>query len=252
MEHEECHLLLPAYLHGKLSSNEQLTVQQHIARCALCFEAQQEAELLKSQLAEPPKAIDELISASAMRKNLDKTLNAIDNLQAHETDKQVKVSINKSIISIWLKNIREQWKITPLGSRNIIIGQFASILAVVGLLSVLVAQPGQDLIPSDSHIKTYQTLSEKNTTAIDSSNAHEYQVFRIIFHNAATELDMRTLINSIEGQIISGPSVSGVYTIATLKNEQQNSLILNTLRQSPWTKLAEPAVHRDQLASPAH
>jgi len=246
MEHEECHLLLPAYLHGKLNTDQQLAVQQHVARCTLCFDAQQEAEFLKSHISETPRELEEIVTSSAMQRNLDKTLNAIDHMGVAQFNKAAK----KPFLKEWFKNIHQQWDITPFGFKGLMVGQFASIVAVLGLVTLLLTQPEQNLNPAD--VKTYQTLSDNNSTAVASNNALEYQVYRVVFHSAATEKDIRTLLNTVEGQIISGPSVSGVYTVAIIKNEQQNSLILNSLRQSPWTKLAEPAVNKDKLASPAY
>ena len=65
----------------------------------------------------------------------------------------------------------------------------------------------------------------------------------MVFHGGATESNIRSLMNSVEGQIISGPSSTGFYTIVIINKEEQSELVLNSLRQSPWIKLAEPAVN---------
>lgn len=246
LSHDDCQLLLPTYLHGKLNPEVQLAVQQHIARCSVCFEAQQEAEEIKKHYQQTPSEIEDLVSTSAMEKSLDKTLAAIDKL-ADKAGEQDMPNVKQSYISGLMCNVREQWDLTPFGMKGIMAAQAACVLAVIGLLSFLVSQP--NLAGFDGDPKTYQTLSQEQSTIALQSGYKDYQVYRVVFHGAATESNIRSLMNSVEGQIISGPSVTGFYTVVIPKNLEQNELILNSLRQSPWIKLAEPAVNKGTVTS---
>lgn len=236
LDHSQCLSLIPAYINGQLTSDNQRAVQQHIARCQECFNAQQEAELMRDVLEPAPVEIENLLSTSKMEDNLNLTLSAIDQLE-----RQAKPAKRKNALS----RLLDQWHALSFPAKGVMLGQTASLAFAIGFIMFLTSQPYM-IDPSNiDDLKTYQTLSDKPHN-IGVTDIQDVQVYRILFHQAATENDMRNLLTSIEGQIISGPSLSGVYTIATLKTEKQEAIILNTLRQSPWVKLAEPAVHTTQ------
>ena len=246
LSHEECELLLPSYINGQLSSAQQRAVQEHVAHCKPCFEAQLQAQQISDQLANNPEELDELLRPSAMERNLDATLGMIDALEDADTvgatrpQSAAKQSLFTRLQQAWA-DYRAGWQGLPFGFKGLALAQSAALVMVVALL----------VNQEDGAPLEYQTLSEPGAAASPSEAAHTYQAYRVMFHPGAAEADMRGLMTELNAQIISGPSRTGVYTVSTLEYQADDPAVLQSLRASPWVRLAEPAVHRDALNTKA-
>ena len=64
---------------------------------------------------------------------------------------------------------------------------------------------------------------------------------RVVFADDITEKELRTLLASVGGTIIHGPSALGVYTVTIpLAGRAQLGPVLEALRAHPQVRLAEP------------
>ena len=196
----------------------------------------QETQTIRENVQQTPEPLESLLSSAALEKNLAKTLNRIEQDEGGESQTETKAKSSADNV-VEISRWRRDWRAASTTVRRLVIAQAACLMAVITLLVI-----------NPTTAVDYTTLSEPQPQA-GGSVASGYQVYRLMFHPATTEVDIRNLMGSVEGQIISGPSASGVYNVAVLHNDQQGTLVLDSLRRSPWVRLAEPAVHRDGVTS---
>ena len=233
LDHKECVLMMPSYINARLDSEGQRAVQEHIAQCSECFDALQQAKGISDHLEPIDDPIETLLSSAAAKKSLMSTLERIDKTSEKEDKKEDrKESVLNKVVE--LKGWRRDWRSSSQSIRRIVIAQAACLMVA---LTFMVFDPFQSSV-------NYQTLSEpQKQRTIQSTSGH--QVYRVIFHTESTEVTIRSLLVSIDGKIVNGPSKAGVYDVAVLNELAQNEFTLDTLRNSSWVKLAEPAVHSD-------
>ncbi|HEX6136496.1 MAG TPA: hypothetical protein VF059_02480 [Casimicrobiaceae bacterium] len=85
---------------------------------------------------------------------------------------------------------------------------------------------------------TYETLSRPGAAAA-SGRAQ----LRIVFADDLTASELGALLQGVDGQIVRGPSPTGVYTIElpfTPAARERLGQVLVTLRSDPKVRLAEP------------
>ena len=101
--------------------------------------------------------------------------------------------------------------------------------ATFALGFVVIAQAAMWFSASNvSSEPTYVTVTE----AVDSFDA------QVIFNPDATEIDIRELLHSVNGEIVMGPSALGIYTVRFV-DEDARSASLDTLKAA--TKIIESA-----------
>ncbi|MCV6604341.1 MAG: zf-HC2 domain-containing protein [Porticoccaceae bacterium] len=222
--HDQCQALLPSFINGQLSATQQRQVQEHVAQCDLCFAELQQAQQVVDAIRSEPAELEELLSTQRMEANLAQTLHTIDS-DAVTAAKPVADNVT------WVSRWRRHWGTTPRVAKTVMWAQAACLVVALGFLVAL---------PQQQRGVMLETFSGDDPVL--QAAAEHSQVYRVIFHPAATEVDMRTLLNNVDAQIISGPSKAGLYTISTLKPVAQQQLVLQSLRASPWVKLAEPSV----------
>lgn len=233
LDHQECMLLLPSYINARLGSDYQRAVQEHIAQCSDCFNSLQEAKAISASLDVTDAPLEALLSSAAAKKSLMSTLDRIDTASL-TTQKQAAEEAAEQNKVVELSKWRKNWNNSSQAMRRIVIAQAACLMVSMTFLMIYPFQPSVN----------YQTLSEPQQQAPVQLEAG-HQMYRLVFHPESTEATIRNLLMSVDGKIVNGPSKSGVYDIAILNGLAQNEWILQNLRNSPWVKLAEPAVHRD-------
>ena len=232
--HDQCQALLPSFINGKLDAAQQRQVQEHLAQCDLCFAELQQAQQVANAVSDAPVELESMLTTSRMEQNLD------DVLQRIEETESGKISGDKKQTLVSISAWRKGWSKTPAASKTLVWAQAACLVVAVGFL----AKPSVE----DRGV-VYETFSTDNQQVVRA--AEQNQVYRVIFHPAATEVDMRNVLNNVDAQIISGPSKAGLYTISTLKSSAQQEAVLHNLRASPWIKLAEPSVHSSKATQRA-
>ncbi len=223
----QCEALMPGYINGELSGELSRAMQEHNARCPACAQLQSEAHQIKDSLQKSPESLDDLLRASTRNKNLQNVLARIDQAS----------SVAEKPATTVIDQLRGYWQTMPWSLKGAFYAQSVALLVFAGLYF-----NGGDSAPL-SEYQTYTDAQASNATASASSSAGvPYQVFRVIFHPKANEENVRQLLLDIDAQITGGPSLSGVYTLATGVNTGE-SQSLHSLRSSPWVELAEPVIY---------
>jgi len=174
MDHEEIDLLLPWYVNGTISEEDRHRVEEHLHECNQC---QKEVLFLK-RLGEAVETEPLLAPSHGLLQN---TLEHIGRKRLNLLDRVIE----------WLAPIpRLRWVAIAAG------------LAIVLQTAVIV-----ELVSRPRIEKTYEVLSVPVT--------QEAMGPRIIvaFKENVTESVIRETIQSFRGQIVSGPSPLGFYTI---------------------------------------
>ena len=114
--------------------------------------------------------------------------------------------------------------------RWVLAGQAAAILVLVSLLVSPTApeEPGG-----------YRTLSAPRATSESGEG-----IFRIVFSDNATEIELRQLLRSVNAEIVAGPSSVGAYTLRAGREPAGGGERLERLRASPLVRLVEPIRRR--------
>ena len=115
----------------------------------------------------------------------------------------------------------------------------AASLAAVILGSLLWVQ--NSYLPESDRATTFLTRSSISS----QQPAPDGNTYRVVFQPHETADTIRSLLATLRAEVINGPSVTGVYTVAfgdrALSNEQR----LEQLRREPAVLLAEKSVHQD-------
>jgi anti-sigma factor RsiW len=181
--------LLPWYLNGTLREDERRQVDQHLSSCAACRAELDELAQLKVQLHEVYGAQSEA-STQIQRAVL----------------AQVKLDVSakraKSVTGTQWLNGLDDW------FRSLFVPRWAPALAV----TLLVAQLGLLLWSM-----TRLTLSDQvMTRGLGSPTVR----LRVVFQEAASERQIRSLIQGMHGRIVDGPTPDGAYIMEVPAGDQ--------------------------------
>lgn len=116
----------------------------------------------------------------------------------------------------WLKTqIRNRTDSAIAWWRKPMVGVLASamIVAQMGLLAAVVKQMSQ-----------IQTVAESVSPASGAQSLEGMAVLTIVFKDTASLLEVRTLIDSVQGRVIDGPGALGIWQVAVPKDKLEVSL----------------------------
>jgi hypothetical protein len=218
-EHQKAWELLPWYVNGTLASGEHEYVAHHIARCQSCTDeigrCQSMASAVRSAEATAPTPTAE--SFARLMERID------------AAGKPAAAQRGRTGVGGWSEKIRLVFQQTPAWSRWALVAQSA---AMVLLAAVLVWQPAG--APSS----LYRTLSDAGSSPEPGRGQ-----LQVVFADDITEREIRSLLGSIGGMIVSGPTPMAVYTVALAAGEGEASAhtgkALALLRANPKVRLAE-------------
>jgi anti-sigma factor RsiW len=177
--------LLPWYANGTLGETERQQVAAHLENCAACRTELEETEGLKADLAElyaaqtgpSPKTARSILGAVAQE------------LEARHMNMASRGSRMDGV---------DQWL------RSLFIPRWVPTLAA----TILIAQVGLLL-----WITMPATQPEQVTTrTLDMQTAR----IRVAFQEAATEGQIRLLLQTVRGRIVDGPDLDGLYIVEVL------------------------------------
>ena len=99
--------------------------------------------------------------------------------------------------------------------RKPVVGVIASAMIVgqMGLLAAVVKQ-----------MSNIPTVTEGVTPSSGAPSLEGMQVLLIVFKDNASLLDVRTLIDSVQGRVIDGPGALGIWLVAVPKDQLDASL----------------------------
>jgi len=209
--------LLPWYANGTLEDGERRTVESHLAACSRCREELSACRGLGELLRQVPEVAPAPHPAHLAR--------ILEKIGDHER-------------AAWrspLESLHNLLTATPRPVRWALAAQLALVLGLAGL--DLARRPAQ---PPATSSAAYRTLSDAPAPAAPSSR------LRVVFAAGTTEQEIRDLLLGIRGQIVSGPSSLGVYTVEVPTGPDPLDGVLAHVRKHRQVSLAEPVAGEDR------
>ncbi len=209
--HQRIWELLPWYANGTLGDTERRTVEEHAAQCERCREevqaCRQLGEAVRLTAAEAP---------TPHPARLSRLMSRLD--EAEGSSRRARLA---GLLTA-----------TPKPVRWVLAGQLAALLLLATALVWTPAPPP----PAE-----FTTLSDSVAVATPA----ETQRVRVVFAEGATERQIRDVLLPIGGQLASGPSPLGVYTVELPEGRDPLPVVLQHLRSRPEVSFAEPVAGED-------
>lgn len=200
--------LLPWYVNGTLSHQEQERVEAHLVECLRCQEEERACRRTAEAVRETGDA-----APSPHPVQFQRLLARVEEHERGEAARRGRGRLSRLLAD------------TPRFARRALLAQAAMILALVGVL-IWSATTG----PIE-----FVTLSD--SAAAPPAAAAER--LRVMFAPGTTEREIRELLLAFRGEIRSGPSPLGVYTLEIPEGSDPD-VVLARLRSEPQVTFAQP------------
>lgn len=208
--HQRIWDLIPWYVNGTLPSEERRAVEEHLTGCLRCREEEELCRATREALAAAGE-----VAPSPHPVQLARLLSKVDDLEAGRGAGR----------RPFLAALRA-FLIPANPMRAFLAVQLAITVLLVALLVWQQRQPQAQAL--------YRTLSAPEAPRGDTARV------RVLFKEDATEREIRELLLRLEGEIVSGPSAFGTYTIEIPTAGEPSGALLAHLRSQPQVRLAEP------------
>jgi hypothetical protein len=217
--HKQVWQLLPWYVNGTLDDSDREAVAHHIWLCQTC-----EREVVRCQTVVSVLGKDDTSAWTPSPRHFNRLMTRIDRESSLTTAERWRIRIQE-----WVAKIRSAFQSTPAPIRWALAAQTAVIvLIVVATMSTRKASPS-----------LYSTLSDP----VVSHEAGQWHI-TVVFAEEITEREVRSLLSTINGTIVAGPSAMAVYTVTIPASGDEQSgevqAALAKLRAHPKVRLAEP------------
>lgn len=218
MTRQEAEDLLPWFVNGTLSTEESHAVQAFIDSGEISQREVDEVRLFAETIQE--QSADEPVFNPAM---FDGVMAKLDSVQQEVAETPVIVSEPKQESEGFLTRLMDgfSWSLMPPLAKVAVAGQFAVVVALSAAL----------LAGGANEETSFETVSGSATATAQAD-------VQVVFSPTATEQEIRALLNSVEGIIVSGPSALGVYEI-DLAEELDSAAAVQTLNTSPTTQIVQ-------------
>lgn len=186
MKHRDVVELLPWYANETLEEREREAVEAHLEGCASCDRELSEVKALRGALLELDEAPPEPSPAL-----LNRALAEIDRYERERQRPIRSIERMKDLLFGW-------WQPLPAFARVTVAAQFVLLVGMAGLL-----------------LKQRDAESEFRTASqpTDASRARRGLRLLLGFQPGISEEAMRRVILELHGEIVSGPSPLGLYTV---------------------------------------
>ncbi|HTQ00485.1 MAG TPA: zf-HC2 domain-containing protein [Casimicrobiaceae bacterium] len=172
--HKVVDVLLPWYVNGTLEREERELVQKHLAQCERC---RREAEWLR-----------ELQAAASVAAAAPGASPAVQQLRSRLMAPRAAPGLKRRLPAHWQR--LQPW------TRALIAAQLAAIV-VLGAVVVAREEPRA----------TYRTLGAADSPAATGAS------LVVVFDPATTELDLRSVLRSVDARIVGGPTQTNAYLL---------------------------------------
>ncbi len=219
--------LLPWYVNGTLAAADQERVEEHAAGCRRCRE---EVETCR-RTAVTVKGLGG-VAPSPHPVQLQRVLARIDEAERRQGEEREEPRhAGLRLLGGPGRAVRALIAATPRPLRGALVAQAAMIVLLVGVLVWGELRPAPRPAPA-----VYQTLSDPAPAPPPGGTV----ALRLMFSPRATEKEIRDLLLAVHGEITSGPSPFGVYTVEVTVAGNPESVVLTRLRSDSVVTLAEP------------
>jgi hypothetical protein len=219
-EHKKVSLLLPWYVNKTLRSDETHLVETHLKSCLLC-------KIESSNLQK--------LSLSINQEDLFAPV-------AHASFLKLKNRIHKNEAPSKVKTIAETLLCFRLWFSRLNTKSFDSLYPPVVLASFLLLT--FSLISPTFFAEKQNSTNIFHTLSSSKHITHKQNEIRLVFSNEITQNEILQIVNSVQGQIVAGPTAQGVYKVRIGKGEITSKNLIKTislLRDKKQIIFAEPA-----------
>jgi anti-sigma factor RsiW len=200
--------MLPWWVNGTLSQQDNERVERHVNQCAACAAEVELQRALQATLRSDPVMMAPQSGWQKMVERLD------DDAATHD---------GKSP-SIW-------WR-----------GAVAvQTLLIVGLTTLLWQSYSSNSDANTAMLQPrYETLTANTMTPASDARG----TVRVVFRKDVSLAEVNALLRSRSAQIVSGPSEAGVYTLAPSVSSDADTQLLDQLRKDERVIFAEPTLFK--------
>ena len=221
-EHKQVSLLLPWYVNKTLNRDEFNLVDMHLKSCLIC-----KIELTSQQKLAASIRQEDLLAPVAHAS----FLQLKNRIHKNKSSSKKKSEVHEKLMSLrlWFLNLSTKRLISPYYP-SIVLG---SLL----LLTFSLIFPAFDAEKQNIG-NNFHTLSHSKHTD------HKYNEIRLVFSNKITQNEILQILQSVQGQIIAGPTAQGVYRVRLGKGEINPENLIKTLsilRNKKQVIFSEPA-----------
>ncbi len=214
--HGAATLLLPWYANGTLSSEETRQVERHLEGCPACRAELEQYRILGEQVREQPGLTWQPPSG-----HFERLMANIERLETPVIPVRSKPSPWQRLLD-WLRETPHPVRWT-LAAESLVL---ATLVLIVWLPGRPVVEPG------------FETLSSATFPSTPSGPR-----LRVEFDPTLRIANLQSLLQTLNGQIVAGPSALGIYTVALDAKESPEAALdhaLTVLRAHRQVLLAEP------------
>lgn len=201
--HEKAWELIPWFVNGRLSNEDAMLVEAHLASCARC----RDECAVQAQIHDAIRDKDSIAFASdaSYRKLSDRI----------DASRERRAVAGRPLV---------KWLVA------------AVVVESVGLVA-WGAWSWHSAAQRDASAARYVTLSK---AAGGTASTASSDWVRVVFAADATLEDVQSLLLSVDARLVDGPTENGVYTIAFGDAPLADTERVNALRASPLVRFAEP------------
>jgi hypothetical protein len=183
--HKVADVLLPWFVNGTLEGEELAFVQEHVGQCERC---RREVEWLREFHAACAAAAAVPTSSSAVR-------HLRRSLEEPRRGRGVAARLHA------------HWRRVRPWSRAVMAAQLAAILAL-----------GTFVLIGEDRPAVYRTLGA------DNAGARVTGTLVVVFDPAATELDLRRMLNAVGARIVDGPTQANAYVLEVPADRREQAV----------------------------
>jgi len=219
--HHQVSLLMPAFIRGRLDSERQRQMQEHIASCDVCARIHREDLDLCNAMQQVPPDVELLLTSEQRTRNRMQLMQLIGVDDSEENT-----------------GMRAQRYPQTRRNHRLRHGALAA-----GLVAMVI---GAALLPRNlGDPEPYRAVAYRTQSSVSpQSMATPEPTYRVVFRSSAEPEAIQHLLVDIGAVVMGEPSATGVYTLAF--PPPSDDKILRQLRQMPEIVLAERSAHNDR------
>lgn len=231
--HTECWQMLPWLVTGRISTSDRQRVERHLLECEACRDEleQQRAlcELVRrddSVMLAPQASLQKLMARIDTSGPVDS-----DEADSHAGDRVASESALDTQLDAASARAAPSIRAVP---RWIAIAAALQTLAIAALLTMIWQQ-------RDAQMQAPRFTTLTDTSAATAPGA----VLRVVFKPEMTNAQLQSLVQSVDAQVVSGPTEAGVYTLMLDRLDQGGDSggyvthMLERIRADPGVIFAE-------------